>query len=828
MTSAAHPVLASLNPVIDSDRVLSHVLADGLLWVGGQTVRVSGLDALACSVARSLIASPRSVALAIPRGRGPLPVMLGLYIALSRVIVGKISGGICGSVAVSSTRTELRDLARKLRFDGTMLGDAIPLARLVPEPMAESRRIRAAALTLEKRSRKGLSQNDSYLLFMMPNRMPPVALNVISAMVCDTFGASEGSWQTTHERNVAAKRRELWLGELGDADFERFCAERDIPLLRADWPLIEAAGAQHGCGASSLATGAVSARALEQTTIGYRVVRYPDVDEELRLITYALAEMRKRGRDEPPEAMRHAGQLANLLARLACPVDFYERAVLSHPMSHKVQWLLERVTDAGSSSFRNRYKQAFEQHWTTVKASAKDLVRTLSDADSAPKFWAVGERIFALEDHQRIRVLCQTRAERDALRDALRDGELVSDEDLASQRVVIAAYNQRAAHGPVGTRTITLLCSPPPPAKAALYLSGEAGQVETLCYPFELGRLRFALRRATYDYAGARHNAAALIKLGFAAPAVAESADVPDPADVLVELEGYGERDVAAHETPIEEPKLPDADAGFWESAAALYDTELALDDDPDRPAPAMGVPGLAHLVHFLDGPPMFLAKDADCTVVVTPQRPGDEPDIMPLPPGELQRGMRIAHLPGSERGGLLSELMGAWDEGIALIRARYEPMYHRALDAAVAAHGLDGIAAVVRLGPDAVRGWRDRRAWPGSEAALRRLLELSADEEALRNQALIQDYFSRVRGAHRYIGRVLNDAVGETVLHERGRDSIRKLEALVGRDLTDLFDATSVLTVDRVAEAQVMPAGICGSFLDPDDPYLKSKGATL
>ena len=49
--------------------------------------------------------------------------MLGLYIALSRVIVGKISGGICGSVAVSSTRTELRDLARKLRFDGTMLGE---------------------------------------------------------------------------------------------------------------------------------------------------------------------------------------------------------------------------------------------------------------------------------------------------------------------------------------------------------------------------------------------------------------------------------------------------------------------------------------------------------------------------------------------------------------------------------------------------------------------------------------------------------------------------------------------------------------------------------
>ena len=46
-----------------------------------------------------------------------------------------------------------------------------------------------------------------------------------------------------------------------------------------------------------------------------------------------------------------------------------------------------------------------------------------------------------------------------------------------------------------------------------------------------------------------------------------------------------------------------------------------------------------------------------------------------------------------------------------------------------------------------------------------------------IENQALIQDYFTRVRSAHRYIGRVLNEAVGETVLHARGQDSIRKLE---------------------------------------------------
>ena len=165
-------------------------------------------------------------------------------------------------------------------------------------------------------------------------------------------------------------------------------------------------------------------------------------------------------------------------------------------------------------------------------------------------------------------MLCQTRAERDALRDALRDGELVSDDDLASQRVVIAAYNQRAAHGPAAPAQSRCCAPRRRPRKPRCICPGKPGRSK--CSATRLSSDGCASRCAAprYDYAGARHNAAALIKLGFAAPAVAESADVPDPADVLVELEGYGERDVAAHETPIEEPKLPDADAGFWESAA--------------------------------------------------------------------------------------------------------------------------------------------------------------------------------------------------------------------------------------------------------------------
>ena len=267
-----HPVLACLNPAIRADRVLNHVLGAGLLRADHQKVAPSGLDAVACACARAVVSAPRSVAMAVPRGCSPLPVMVGMYLALARVIVGKLAGGICGSVAVSTTRTELRDLARGLIFDGSALDGVIPIARLVTEPLA-SKRVRAAALTLNERHRKGLSQNDAYLLFMMPNRMPPVALNVISAMVCDTYGASQGSWQTTHERNVAARRREVWLGELGDADFERFCSEHSIPLLRVDWPLLAAAAHEHGTGRSALASTAVSVRALAAPAISYRASR---------------------------------------------------------------------------------------------------------------------------------------------------------------------------------------------------------------------------------------------------------------------------------------------------------------------------------------------------------------------------------------------------------------------------------------------------------------------------------------------------------------------------------------------------------------------------
>jgi hypothetical protein len=812
------------------DPVAASIFGDRKLWVGDERLRPSGLDLVACAAVRTVLADPTgAVALAIPRGSSPLAVLLGVYLISARVLMRHVGSGQRGSVAVSTRRTELRDIAASLDFDGSEVNGAVRVARLVSEPRPD-KRVRAAALSLDRSHRKGLDQQDSYLLFQLPNRVPPVALNVISAMVCDTHGASPASWEITWERNSAARRRQVWLGELGDDEFEAFCAQHGVALLRCDWPLLAAAARSHGSGSSALATTGATQRALNTPPVGYRVVRHEELDEELREIAYRLCEMRKRGRSEPPAAVASASWLASVLTRSACPLSFHDGAVAHYPMSRRADWLLDRVTDAGSSAFRDRWKLAFEQHWTGIKGASKQATRLLADSDGHPKWWAVQERLAALDDGEQLRIVCQTRAEARAMREALLDSGLVDEADFGVL-IDVTSFSRRRPHGPA-SNTITLLLSPPPPQKASIYLSGETGAVEVLCYPFEVGRLRAHLSRAWREHAGLPHNTGVIAALQGGGTV----GDGRGPSDVDVdalttELPGYGER--AGNTRPNTEGiKLPEADADFWEHAAELYDTELAADDDdrgdPDAEANigTGGYSGYGHLVHFLDGPPMYMRDDAECTVVVDDNEQPGEHNIITIAPAQLERGMRIAVLPGSERGGLLAELMAAWDEGLALVRRRYEGMYRRALKTAIATHGLDGVAAAVRLTPDAVRAWRDSRAWPGSGPTLRRLLGCSGDDEAISNGTLIQDYFSRVRSAHRYIGRVLNEAVGETVLHQQGRESIDKLEALVGRDVSDLFDATSVLTVETVSAPTKISASVCGSFLDRDDPYLKSKGA--
>jgi len=819
-------LLGLVRPKIDGDLVLRDHLGSGWLWAGDRILRPSGLDMVACALARTTFGSETGrVALAIPRGKGPLPVILGLYLVLWRIVLGKLNGEMCGSVAISTNRTELRQLARDLTFDGSALDAAVPVARLVSEPLA-NKRVRAAAFHLDRSSRHGLTQSDSYLLFQLPNRAPPVSLNVISAMVVDTFGASHDSWVRTYEQNEAARRRQVWIGELADEGFGEFCKERGVPIVNLSVPPIEAASRAYGVGSSDLATTGCSERSLQWPPVAFRLVDHAAMDEELRELAFRLMEMRRRGRDEGPDAVMYAAWLASLLARLACPLEFYERASTTNPMAKSVEWLIERVLEVGSSAFRNRWKKAFESHWTGVKAAAKGAREIVADADECPKYWALMERLTALEQGKRLRVLCQTQTERKAVQEALLAGGLVSQEDLG-QTVEIASFSQRIEHGP-DDEVVTLLLSPPPLRHAALYLSGERGRVEVLCYPFELPRLRGRLLKAWRDSADPSAMQSALRQLGFDVEANRSEGALPAEESLLVELEGYRETGVEARERE-EGDELPAPDAEFWKRLPELYGMELAAEDDrfeEGDDTEGGGYSGLARLVTFLDGPSMYFRDDADCTVVVQPEDRKDDPDVTSLRPEQLQRGMRLAVLPGSERGGLLYELMAAWDEGLVLVRHRYERMYRRALDAAIERHSPEGLAAIVGLGEAAVRSWHAGRTWPGHAESLVRMLEASGDEEAIKNQAPINSYFNRVRGAHRYIGRVLNEAVGDTVLHHTKGDSVRKLEKLVGMDLTDLFDATSVLTVEMVSEPRPIPAQVCGHFLDPSDPYLHAKGA--
>lgn len=224
----------------------------------------------------------------------------------------------------------------------------------------------------------------------------------------------------------------------------------------------------------------------------------------------------------------------------------------------------------------------------------------------------------------------------------------------------------------------------------------------------------------------------------------------------------------------------------------------------------------------------MWLRTDAEVTVVTVE---GGEPVAEGVDACDLEPGMRVALLPGSERGSLLAELMAAWDEQLALARARLVPMYRRALALADAKLGIGGLADRVGLSEGAIRTWLRGDARPQRPEHLKLLLEASGDELAIKEGPVIHELFAKTRGAHRAIGRALNIAVGETVLYgQAGGEALRRLRELIGADIDDLLDNVHVLRVSAVSESRDdIPAGALGSFLDAGDPYLnqmRQKGA--
>lgn len=831
-----HSALDRVASRVATDPVLHNQLGSGLMWAGSRRVMPSGPDQLACVIARSGIADADGVvALAVPRGDRTLPALLGLYLALWRKVPAHGYGRLLGSIAVSTRRSELRDLARNLEFDSSRLDGAIGVGRLVARPVTDQKRMRAAAVRLDgTREFDFLDQQDSWLLFCQPNVAPPVAHQVIGAMVVDTVGCSQGSWEQTYDRNVAARRRQVWVGELGDASYEQFCADRNIPLVRLEWPLLTGAAHRWGTGASRLASTGVAELALDRPPITALIVRHEEVEDWLTQLQFAMHEMRKAARfAADPDVFIEARVAGAVLARCAFPLARYEEAAVKNPFSGTIRQLREHVEWATATPFRGRWKPAFNSHWGGVKVCLRQLEKLMADPDTNPKWWALQTRVeTAIANGERVRVLCATRAERDAARTALLSDDSMLDNDALDELLWVSAFSDRGARhtAPVD---VTILLGPPVERHSRVYLAAEAGKVEALCFPFELRRLRSRATNAfkLYSDPAAVHDALDAIGTFGPRPANVGPAACPPADELVIEEEGWTEADSGPAELPdyVDRVTPPDPEDEFWDRALELHGSELPDEPPPPtepEPVSGQGVSTRAHLVSFDDAPPMYLREDAEVTLVTTED---GQPHATPARPGMLAPGDRIAVLPGSERGSLLAELMAAWDEGLATVKARYLPMYYEALTMAEHhCHGAAGLARHVGVHPSTVSTWLRGHNRPQQAAHLKLLLEASRVEKAIVNQAIIAEYFAKTRGAHRLIGRILNDCVQETIVYgSAGGENVAKLRDLVGADLTDLLDDVHVL---RVADVQPpcdgVPAGVCGSFLDPDDPYLRMKGA--
>lgn len=826
------PLVERLRGLIESDRVLNHVLPKvrSVDALGGQRLHPAGVDAVACLLARVLLSGRCDrLAFALPRGGGPLAALVGLYIALSRKAValsarrdGHSRVGT-GSVSVATMRPELRQLVRRLTFDGADMNELIEPARLVSLKDTSSSgrvRLRVAAVPLRGGTRVGLSQRDSFLLFHRLLTMPPVPEGVIQMMVIDTTGTTVTAWDQTFERNQAARRTQLWIGDLGQSDFERFCAEHSIPLVRFDWQLLAASANLHE-GKSPLASTGLDARARAREPTVWRLVSDEEREEEFAKVYAALRAMREGGRTDMPEVLRIPYRLAGLLSRLACSLELYERVAGPNPYSVNARALMAQCEQVTQAAFiGDKWKHVFDDYWPVVMAALRNLIRFAEDSKRCAKDEALVDRtIAALDAGHQVRVLCQTRAEGLATRETL-DGFGLG----VQQGVRVASYADRIPWGGESS-LLTLLLAPPPPWHSAMLLSGERGKTEVLCYAHEAGRLNSAVRAVTFDYAGAQHNAAIADALQLPSSRVLLPASGPGTDVLLVKADGYGPRTGAP---PDDETDLtrPGGDVSCWEELVGLYGQDLPfgrVDAETDGEVEA-AYAGQARLVRFTDAQPVYFRDDAPITVYLA-EAPVNGRSIVSLLPGGLIAGMTVLFLPGAQRNDLVGTLTEAWDEQLQMEQRMFEPLFREALDAAVENVGIAQLARACGHGSATVHKWVSGQNWPQKPEKFQVILDLAEMPHVSRAAAPIWRYFERVRGAHRYIGRLLNEAVKETVVADTNRDTLDKLSRLVGRDLEDIFDQLVSVTVKSVDAPRPVPLAACGQFLDPDDPYIHKEG---
>ena len=118
--------------------------------------------------------------------------------------------------------------------------------------------------------------------------------------------------------NICARRKQLWVGELEDPDFKRFCAKNRIPLVTFDWPLIAQLTELGGDGRGSTAGALAMWRG--GPPVAYRVVEDQDRDYFAREVYTLLSKLRQRGGDSrEPAVVKTAYKLCGLPAGFPAP-----------------------------------------------------------------------------------------------------------------------------------------------------------------------------------------------------------------------------------------------------------------------------------------------------------------------------------------------------------------------------------------------------------------------------------------------------------------------------------------------------------------------------
>jgi hypothetical protein len=813
--------------VRDQNDPILAFLAHGGLKDDLTPLKPSGVDLAVAALTREMLNRGHSqrIAFALPRGQHPLPLFLGLYLALGRLCLdGRRSFlPLLGSVGVFSTDPRLRELAPRLRAAGasTRFVEAIDIRRLRGDGHYG---------TLNHRKEHGqLDHTQHFVLLALPYVKPDLAPASMRAAVMDAAIASRDTWEASFGWHTEQERRQIWFGELGDRDFEDFCERHHIPLLRFDWPTIRFCAHTFGVGSGPLSTAELCARSLIADGTPLSIELRPVVDGALNHELYRLercfADWHRRAEKllakgvEEPAVVTMARRLTYLLARLACPLRIYDTIALDTPRVMHVPTALRRIRDATDKQFFGPWRK-LNGDWAAIRGGLTALYECVREDE--PKWF---DLVFLLdaeaarEPRRRVVIRCATKVEAHALSAALLAEGAVDADAFDSGWLSVHYFGVRdraLEHGPADADLLTVITEPPPPARSGPYLGGESGQLQALLYPCQTDRFERLAARAASRCDGSQANPAALCTIGL--HLYGGDTYGPQPPPQLVRLQPLvsGRRAVDPAETVFGDSVERMRD--YWEEFLEPTDINTAdADRDSDDgeggglQATASGSSHQQALTVWLsDGKGVLLPAAGNVDTLVGEQ-------IITRPVRSLPVGARVVLMEGSERGSATSELFDAWDSNYGPAQV-YGPLYRQAVQAAIDNAGSCAqLATKLEVSEQTVRNWRDGDViGPDSGTHLAAVLATSGIQPAIANQARIQRYITRTRGAHSTLGKAFSRAV---VNHFVDPDNATraKLEADTGRDLSELFDSVRLRVVDGVEpQPRSVPAGILGRPLPP------------